>query len=291
VDVGGNTILYGRGLINPYHAIWSQSGISSASFWGNTIANTGDTKDFTFNVPSGYQELRVVLTWSDPAGATEVNNDLDILSVRDPDGISRGSSSSYDDTVEYVKIPAGYSAGTWTITVRAWSLSSSNQRLGLAVHRVLADSNLSANSSVEYIPSSDSSVDPDDHFYLHQYMPNGGFAVGGSYSRLYVPSGFTVKGVRIYTADGHSHWYDDSKLYHPSGSSYWRVAIGEVMAAYTRHVRWYIQANVNLSPGTYNFYTVPYWREGGSLHSGTQKITTVWVGATNTYLPVIVKSS
>ncbi|MCB0192945.1 MAG: S8 family serine peptidase [Anaerolineae bacterium] len=276
VDVGGNTNLYGHGLVNPFHAMYSQSGISSANFWANTIAS-GETKDFTFTVPSGYQELRVVLTWTDPAGSTELSHDLDILSVIDPSGTSRGASQSWDDTVEYVKIPAGYSAGTWTVRVRAFSLTS-NQRFGLAVHRVLADANLSVDPSVEYIPSSDSSVAPDDHFYLHQYIPNSGFAAGGAYTRLNIPTGFTVKGVRVYTADGHSHWYAASEIYHPSGSSYWRVATGEVISGYTRHVRWFIQADSSLTEGVYNFYTIPYWREEGTLQSGIQKTSTVSVG-------------
>jgi subtilisin family serine protease len=286
VDVGGNTDLYGRGLVNPYHAIWTQSGISSAVFWGSTI-NPGETKDFTFDVPSGYEELRIVLTWSDPAGSTEVSHDLDIWSVKDPGGTERGYSTSFDDTVEYVKIPAGYASGTWTVSVYAYSASSS-QRFGLAMHRVLADTNLSINPWVQYIPSSTGSVDPGDHFYLHQYLSNSGFPASGSYARLYVPSGFTVKGVRIYTADGHSHWYDDSEIYHPSGSSYWRVAVGEVMSGYTRHVRWFIQANSSITEGDYHFTSTPYWREEGSLQTSTEKTTAVSVGEPSLSSPVDV---
>ncbi len=296
IDIGGNTALYGHGLVNPYHAIYNQSGISTVNFWGNTIAS-GATKDFTFSVPSGYRELRVVLTWTDPAGSTELSHDLDIQSVKDPGGTTRGSSLSFDDTVEYVTIPAGYSAGTWTVRVKAYSLTA-DQRLGLAVHQLLADANLSVNPSVEYIPSSDTSVDPGNHFYLHQYTSNSGFAAGGSYNRLFVPSGFTVKGVRIYTADGHSHWYDASKLYHPAGTSYWRVAIGEVVSGYTRHTRWYIQADSTLPTGTdlglaatdYNFYTIPYWREGGVLQSATQQTTVVSIGGNDVFLPIIIKN-
>jgi subtilisin family serine protease len=286
VDVGGNTDFYGHGQVNPFHAIWTQSGISSAAFWSSTI-NPGETKDFTFEVPSGYQELRIVLTWSDPAGSTEVNHDLDIWSVKDPGGTERGSSSSYDDTVEYVKIPGGYGAGTWTVSVYAFSASTS-QRLGLAVHRVLADANLHISPWVKYVPSSTGSVDSGDSFYLHQYISNFGFPGGGSYARLYVPTGFTVQGVRIYTADGHSHWYDDSEIYHPAGSSYWRVAVGEVMTGYPRHVRWFIRADSSTADGHYTFESVPYWREGGVLQTGTGKSTVVSVGEPSFTSPIDV---
>jgi subtilisin len=289
MDVGGNTNLYGRGLVDPYHAIYNQSGVSTVNFWGSSVSS-GTPKTFNFTVPSGYREVRVVLTWSDPAGATEVSNDLDIQSVKDPGGTTRGSSTSYDDSVEYVKIPAGYSSGTWSVTVNPWSLSSSPQAFGLAVHRILADSNVSINPSVQYIPASSSWVRAGDYFYLHQYLPNSGFAAGGTYARLYVPSGFTVNGVRIYTADGHSHWYTASDIYHPSGDAYWRVAVGEVVAGYTRHVRWYIRANPSIGGGTYSFFSNPYWREGGSLQTSAQKTSLVHVPRF-LYLPLILRGS
>ncbi len=62
-----------------------------------------------FNVPAGFSEVRVVLTWADPvAGANNdtVVNDLD-LRVYDANNTLRGSSITIDDTVEYVKITTG----------------------------------------------------------------------------------------------------------------------------------------------------------------------------------------
>jgi len=284
VDVGGNTNLYGRGLVDPYHSIYYQSGIdASMRFWGNTLNSSGDTMDFTFSVPSGYEEVRVVLTWPDPAGSTEVSSDLDIYSVKDGGGTTRGSSSSHDDTVEYVSIPAGYTPGTWTVRVKAFSLSSS-QTFGLAAHPIIEGSDLNITASAP------STVDPGDYFYYHQYISNNGYTAGGSYARLYVPNGFTVHGVRIYTNNGYSHWYDDSEIYHVSGSDYWRVAVGETIAWYPRHVRWYIRADTGVSNGVYSFTNYVYWREGGILQVSSCANTNINVGIEERYLPFILKN-
>ena len=284
VDVGGNTDLYGRGLVDPYHSIYYQSGIdASMRFWGNTLNSSGDTMDFTFSVPSGYEEVRVVLTWPDPAGSTEVSSDLDIYSVKDGGGTTRGSSSSHDDTVEYVSIPAGHTSGTWTVRVKAFSLSSS-QTFGLAAHPIIEGSDLNITASAP------STVDPGDYFYYHQYISNNGYTAGGSYARLYVPNGFTVHGVRIYTNNGYSHWYDDSEIYHVSGSDYWRVAVGETIAWYPRHVRWYIRADTGVSNGVYSFTNYVYWREGGILQVSSCANTNINVGIEERYLPFILKN-
>jgi subtilisin family serine protease len=271
VDVGGDTDLYGRGQVDPYHAIYYQSGVNaSMSFWGNSVSTSGETKDFTFNVPAGYDEVRVVLTWADPAGPNEVDNDLDLLYVRDADGVSRGSSTSYDDTVEYVTITAPYATGTWTATVRAFSLSSA-QSFGLATHPIMTSADLSIS------PDAPVGVGPGDYFYYHQYISNSGYTAGGNYARLYAPDGFTVQGVRIYTEDGYSHYYDDSELRHITGSNYWRVAVGSTLAWYDRHVRWYIRADPDISGGTYTFSNATYWQEGGVLQSSGTNYTDIIV--------------
>ncbi|MGB2910529.1 MAG: S8 family serine peptidase [Anaerolineales bacterium] len=282
VDVGGNTDLYGRGLVDPYHSIYYQPGINSMRFWGDTLNSSGDTKDFTFSVPTGYEEVRLVLTWPDPAGSTEVSNDLDILWVKDGGGTMRGLSRSSDDTVEYVSIPTGYNPGTWTVRVEAFSLSSS-QTFGLAAHPIIEGSNLNITASAP------STVDPVDYFYFHQYISNNGYTAGGSYARLYVPNGFTVQGVRIYTDDSYSHYYDDSEIYHVSGSNYWRAAVGETIAQYPRHVRWYIRADPGISDGVYTFSNNVYWREGGVLQASGGANTYINVGG-GLYLPLILKN-
>jgi hypothetical protein len=252
------------------------------SFWGNSVATNGETKDFTFNVPAGYDEVRVVLTWADPAGSNEVDNDLDLLYVRSADGISRGSSTSYDDPVEYVRITAPYASGIWTATVRAFSLSSA-QAFGIVSHPIMATADLGISVDAP------TAVERGDYFYYHQYITNTGYTAGGAYARLYAPDGFTVQGVRIYTDDGYSHYYDDSELRHIAGFNYWRVAVGSVLAWYDRHVRWYIRADTDVEGGTYTFSDTAYWQDGGILHSSGTSYTDIVVPYI--YLPIISKAS
>ena len=216
------------------------------------------------------------------SGLFAIVNDLDIYYVKDASGKTCGSSQSWDDTVEYVTIQAGYTPGTWTVRVIAFSLPSSPQYFGLAAHPILVASNLSISASAP------TSVAPGDYFHYHQYVSNSGYTAGGSYVRLYVPDGFTVLGVRIYTEDGHSHWYNASQIYHPSGSNFWRVAVGETLAYYPRHVRWYIRANPDISGGTYSFWNNAYWREGGNLYGTDTGYT--YITVPKIYLPLILKN-
>ena len=286
MNVGDEVNKYGRGLLDAYHMNYYQPGIQAAShWWGNTINSTGDSIDFTFDVPAGYEEVIVVLTWADPAGATEAINDLDISYVRDGSGITRGSSSRIDDNVEYVRIPAGYAGGTWTIRVYGWSIASA-QRFGLAANPILEPADLSISGSADYIYSP-ISVDPDEYFYYHQYVSNSGYAAGGTYARLFVPSGFTVAGVRVYTQDGASHYYDSGQIYY-LGGSYWRVALGATIAGTSRHVRWFIQANSDAACGPYSFENQAYFTQEGVLNASPSNPSTVKVTCFG-HLPMIRK--
>lgn len=277
VDVGANTDLYGRGLIDPYHAIYYQPGIdASMRFWGNSLSTDGASLEFTFNVPAGYEEVRIALTWADPAGSTEVANDLDIMSVKDGGGTVRAASSSYDDTVEYVLVPGGYTPGTWTITVRAFSLSSP-QRFGLAAHPILKDSDLGLTSSLERAGG--------DYYYLYQYLFNSGYTAAGAYARLWAPAGVTVEGVRVYTNDGHSHYYDDTEIYHAAGSAYWRAAVGEIVAGNTRKLRWFLSIDPAQKCGL-TLQSSGYWREAGFLSGTSATYNTVHC----THLPLVLRN-
>jgi hypothetical protein len=149
-NVGGSDIArYGRGMVNTFHAIYNQAGISSTNRWNGSVSTSGQNNNHTFTVPAGFSEVRVALTWADPvAGANNdtVINDLDVR-VYDANNTLRGSSLTIDDTVEYVKVTTG-APGTWRIEVRAFSISSS-QPYGLAAVTVLEPAALSMATSVE----------------------------------------------------------------------------------------------------------------------------------------------
>jgi hypothetical protein len=288
-NVGGSNIAqYGRGMINTYHAIYDQSGISDTTRWTGSLAASGNANDHTFTVPSGFTEVRVVLTWADPvAGANNdtVINDLD-LRVYDANNVLRGSSLTIDDTVEYIKVTTG-TPGTWRIRANAFSISSS-QPYGLAAVVVMQPANLTMTTSIE--PEIGTFIG--DTFYLYSTITNSGFAAPGSYVRLQLPSTslFTAVGARIYTRDGRSHYYSASELHNDVGGLYWRAAVGESIANHPRLVRWFIRYTgpaLDSCPEQRATFTVnPYFRDNGGLALGSGSSVSFTNGVCN-YLPSI----
>jgi subtilisin family serine protease len=264
VDVGGDPNMYGRGLIDPYHASYSQGGVNSLYIWGNTINATGNHIDVNLSVPAGYNELRVALAFPDipsiPGGAEGIN-DLDVF-VYDNSNTLVGTSAKYDESAEFVKVTGG-GTGTWRIRVTGFSLTSP-QSYGLAAQVVHDPAALIMDGDTDYSYHGGFSVLPGNYFYMHQYLANTGYAAGGTYGRLGVPAGFTVEGVRIYSDDGDSKYYDDSEIY-ITGDGYYRVAVGETIANHTRHVRWFLRANSNVPCGIYSFESQAYFREAGGV--------------------------
>jgi hypothetical protein len=294
VDVGGDTDHYGRGLVDAYHAIYAQPGVNEPmDLWGNSVSTTGETREFTFEAPAGYEEVRVVLTWADPAGATEVINDLDILWVKDGAGVQRGSATSLDDTVEYVRIPAGHAPGTWTILVGASSVADPPQAFALAAHVILSDAALSIRATPASSRGTEPSFGTDGEFFFHQYVSNSGYTAGGSYAQLNVPDGFTVMGVSVYTQDGHTHWYDVSEIHHDpvEGPDKVYVAVGETLAEYERHVRWFIEIDEGTVCGSYPFQSTAFWLEGGIQHASSTVETKVPVTCHSAYLPLVLRGN
>ena len=291
VDVGGDTNHYGHGLLDAYHAITWEPGVNEPmDLWTSSMATSGEIRDFTFTVPPGYEEVRVVLTWADPVSATEVINDLDVLWVKDGLGTTRGVAGSLDDTVEYARIPAGDAAGTWTIRVKATSIADPPQPFALAAHVMLAEADLSIRAAPSSVPGTPS-FEPDGEFYLHQYVSNSGYTAGGSYAELHVPEGFTVMGVTVYTQEGYEHWYGASEIHHdPDGAPEdWHVALGETLAGFERHVRWQIDIDEGTECGGYPFESTAYWLEGGSQQSSGTTITHIPVACHSYYLPLVLK--
>lgn len=292
-NVGGADIArYGRGMINTYHAVYNQTGISNTSRWSGSVSTSGQSNNHNFTVPAGFSEVRVALTWADPvAGAVgndDVINDLDVR-VYDANNVLRGSSITVDDTVEYVKITSG-APGTWRIEVRAFSVSSS-QPYGLAAVAVRQPASLSMPAST---------VEPaigtfgGGTFYLYTTINNSGFAAPGAYLRLQLPSTslFTVEGARIYTRDDRSHYYPAAELHNDGGGLYWRASVGESIANHPRVVRWFIRYNgpAGISCPVVNrtFQGMPYFRDNGGLATGTGSNVSFISGACN-FLPALRK--
>lgn len=268
-NVGGSDIArYGRGMVNTFHAIYNQPGISSTHRWSSSVSASGQNNNHTFTVPAGFSEVRVVLTWADPvAGANNdsVINDLDVR-VYDANNILRGSSLTLDDTVEYVKVTSG-EPGEWRIEVRAFSISSA-QPYGLAAVTIMEPADLSMTATIDPVVGTILS----NNFYLYTTIENSGFAAPGSFARLQLPSTtlFTVEGARIYLADGRSHYYTAAQLHNDVGGLFWRAAVGEAIADYPRVVRWFIRYNGSADDctGSRTFEARAYFRDNGGLAVG-----------------------
>ncbi|MEM7343416.1 MAG: S8 family serine peptidase [Chloroflexota bacterium] len=282
-DVGGsaNVNLYGRGMLNVVHAIYDQATISDIAYWNSALASSGNKNDHTFTVPTGFQEVRVALTWPDPVsggGSDDVVNDLDVR-VYDGSGALVGTSSTFDDTVEYVKISSG-TPGTWRIEVDAFSISSS-QTYGLASLIVLKNPDLSLSGSTARYPGGG--------FFLYTTMANSGFAAPGSYVQLKLPdtTNFSVGGARIYTSDGRSYYYPATSLHNDGGGQYWRAATGQTISGFPVTVRWFLTYS-GTSCETAQFEVQAYYRSAGATTlEDTQ--TASHDPCESTYLPAIIK--
>jgi hypothetical protein len=285
-DVGGaNVAHYGRGMLNVLHAIYDQANISDTSFWTGSLASSGSTANHTFTVPAGFDEVRVALTWADPvaaAGNDNVINDLDVK-VYDGRGALVGSSSTADDTVEYVKVTNG-TPGTWRIESSAYSLWSA-QTYGLAALVMLRKANLAVSGYTSAAGGSASSRD----FYLYSTLTNNGFAAPGSYVQLRLPNAifYGVQGARIYTNDGRSHFYDATQLHHDPGFRNWDVAVGETISGFPRVIRWHIRyAGTDCPAAQINLQA--YYRDAGTTVAGNSA-NIPFSCRRATYLPLIIK--
>jgi hypothetical protein len=212
--------------------------------------------------------------------------------VLDGQGWPSGYAVSFDDTVEYARIPAGSAPGTWTIRVRATSLVSPTQPFALAAHVILADADLSVRTALTSSREEETSFGMGGELYFHQYLSNSGYTAGGSYARLQVPEGFTVRGATLFTQDGREHWYDDGELYHPVESpDEWYVAVGETLAGFERHVRWTLGIDEGTACGTYPFASTAHWREAGLQQSSSTVVTPVPVTCHAVYLPLVLRGN
>jgi hypothetical protein len=290
-DVGGaNVAQYGRGMLNVFHAIFDQTNISDISYWTGAFSGTGATANHTFTVPAGFDEVRVALTWADPvaaAGNDNVINDLDVK-VYDGSGALVGSSTTPDDTVEYVKVTNG-TPGTWRIEASAYSLWSA-QTYGLAALVMLNKADVVVSGSMSAAGSTAHSQD----FYVYSTLTNNGFAAPGSYVQLQLPNAifYGVQGARIYTNDGRSHFYDATQLHHDPGFRYWDVATGETISGFPRVIRWHIRYNVAGCPAAQINLQAFYRDAGTTVSAGSASVPFPCQSPTQQskiFLPLIIK--
>ena len=261
----GDSDDYGHGLVDAYHFIYNEPGImENVLNVTGSVANNTDSKTYTFTVPTGFHEVRAVLTWPDPPGVEEAINDIDLY-VRDADGIASGSSTMYDHVVEKVIATTG-TPGIWEVEIDPFNLGSPAQTFALAVYVVMAPPSLDLNAW-----SQKRWVKPGEYFYFYTELENGGSPAPATYVTLNAPNGtfFDVLGGRLYPAEGGdlSEYYYDSDIHShsdPSQNEY-SMATGTVTGLNTPLVRWFIRVDPGMSfNGNTVFYAKGYARVGGS---------------------------
>lgn len=269
----GDSKYVGRGYANVYDMAYYSTGITApGTTWGGHIASTDSYKTHTFTVPPGYHEVKVVLTWPDPAGATEVINDLDVRVYANSScsGTPIGTSFTTDDVVEYVTISSGKSTGTWCAKVSGYSIAVANQSYGLANFIIMKPATVTTEASV-------SNSTPVNTFWYYTTAKNSGLTAGGNFIRITVPTGLTVEGAWVYTDDGRKVYYStDQSQKHVMrnvGDGTWRLALGALNNHGPRLVRWDMRVSTE---GSYTLKAETYYRKGdGNWESSDSVYTTV----------------
>ncbi len=268
----GNTDYFGHGVVDVSHLFHDEPGVMERiiSIFSRVDSNY-DSKTYTFQVPSGAEEVRVVLTWLDPPGREEAINDLDLY-VYDALGKPQGISASSDDVIEKVIATTG-APGLWTMTVDPFDLGQPHQDFAVTVYAVMKPPNLDLFAKTSHLW-----VKPGDIFRLHTFLSNNdGRPVAASYIELNAPDGrfFRVAGADLYTSrDDLSHYYFASNMHtspNPDLNEFF-LGTGEVATCPNRHVVWHIYVDPDADyPTDTLFYAKGYAHNG--LSTSTKSVS------------------
>ncbi|MAT48926.1 MAG: hypothetical protein CMA27_03755 [Euryarchaeota archaeon] len=121
-----------------YHEGWGRidlGGSINSSFVDGETVNTGEFREFSFNVPASLSTLKVALSYTDtmgdPAFSVQLNNDLDIELFK-PDGTSVPLANNLD-TTKGITINSPQS-GTWEVHVTGTNVPIGPQPFAIAVN-------------------------------------------------------------------------------------------------------------------------------------------------------------
>lgn len=246
VDLG-NKNSYGHGMLDVLHAIYDTSGEATVLWTGNYISATGASRDHYFTIPAGFKEVRVYLTFSDPASTTtETVNDLD-LRVYDGAGTLVASALGREETVESIRIGFG-TAGTWRANVSGYNVPSPSAKYGIAAVAVLASPALTLTKSATV-----TCVKPGSYFNIGTTLSNSGRSAAAGQMSLDVPPGMTLYGVNMPTLDGQRNiTYFENQLWRDSLNAYY-LTVGQTNNYVTRSATWTARADPAASDGNYAF--------------------------------------
>ena len=246
----GSTNTYGHGMVDTFHAVYDSSSLDTLVWQGNYITGSGNYRNHTFTVPSGFKQVRVVLTWSDPPSTTtEVVNDLD-LRVYDANNTLVGSSTFNDHVVEKVFISSG-TAGSWRAEVRGFNVPQPNAKYSIIAVVILN------NPSLGITASGPACIAPGDSFTVNTTLSNSGRTVAAAQIAMDMPdtlSNLTLNTVTIPNADARSHTYTAGELWNSTGSNITYATVGAVNSYISRSVQWNFTVPSSVSDGSFVLY-------------------------------------
>lgn len=246
----GPTALYGHGMVDALHSVFSTATLQSVLWEGNTLTGTGAERDHTFTVPPGASEVRVYVTWSDPESATtETVNDID-LRVYDGSGALVASSASYDDTVEYARITTG-APGTWRANVRGFNIPQPDARYGIFAATVQDPGLL----SMELWPDN-MCVKPGALIQVETTLSATGHSAVASETVLDLPddpSLITLSNVTMYSVEsGRDHTYQAAEIRREAVPNEYFLYQGLIHPLAARHAYWRLQVPPSTAEGSYS---------------------------------------
>ena len=245
----GNVNLTGHGMLDAVHAIYDADGLTTALWTGAAAPSTGIEQSFDFNVPAGFKEVRVYLTWSDPPSlSAEVVDDLD-LRVYDAAGTLAGISATFDDTVEALRLGSGGVPGTWRAAVRGYNVPDASARYGLVAVVVSEFPGVLADAT-----SLQACIRPGDPFVIDSTLLGRGAPTAAGELTLDLPnnSTFTLEDAWLQTGEaGRGHLFQAADLPHDVAANRYTMTVGLVSPAVPRDVAWGLKASASLLEGTY----------------------------------------
>ena len=113
----------------------------------NESVSTGDSRSWKFTVPSGAPDLRIMVSWTDPAStpaaSTNLVNDID-FAVKDPSGNWVTYGNNLDNLIgTTIATPA---AGQWEIHVNGTNIPTGPQHFSMIIDAPYSMINLSADA-------------------------------------------------------------------------------------------------------------------------------------------------
>jgi len=121
-----------------YHEGWGRidlGGSINSSFVDGETVNTGEYREFSFNVPASLSTLKVALSYTDtmgdPSVSVQLNNDLDIELFK-PDGTSVPLANNLD-TTKGITINSPQT-GTWEVHITGTNVPIGPQPFAIAVN-------------------------------------------------------------------------------------------------------------------------------------------------------------